>query len=83
MKSSKRVNKSIEDTKRRGEKRLKVTIQSNEQNRSKYILINNYTECKWIKCSNQKTDRLSGYKNKTHIYAVYKRPTSDPRTHID
>ena len=23
------------------------------------------------------TDWLNGYKNKTHIYAVYKRPTSD------
>ena len=26
------------------------------------------------------TDRLSGYKNKTHIYAVYKKPTSDLKT---
>ena len=25
-------------------------------------------------------DWLNGYKNKTYIYAVYKRPTSDPRT---
>ena len=24
-----------------------------------------------------KTYRLTGYKNKTHIYAAYKRPTSD------
>ena len=23
------------------------------------------------------------YKNKTHIYAVYKKPTSDLKTHID
>ena len=23
------------------------------------------------------TNRLNGYKNKTHIYAVYKKPTSD------
>ena len=29
------------------------------------------------------TDRLNGYKNKTHIYAVDKRPTSDLKTHID
>ena len=29
------------------------------------------------------TDWLNGYKNKTHIYAVYKRPTSDLRTHTD
>ena len=28
-------------------------------------------------------DWLNGYKNKTHIYAVYKKPTSDLRTHID
>ena len=26
---------------------------------------------------------LNGYKNKTRIYAVYKRPTSDPGTHTD
>ena len=29
------------------------------------------------------TDRLNGYKNKTHIYVVYKRPTSDLVTHTD
>ena len=29
------------------------------------------------------TDWLKGYKNKTHTYAVYKRPTSDLGTHID
>ena len=27
------------------------------------------------------TDWLNGYKNKTHIYAVYKKPTSDLKTH--
>ena len=26
---------------------------------------------------------LNGYKNKTHIYAAYKRVTSDLKTHID
>ena len=26
-------------------------------------------------------DWLNGYKNKTHIYAIYKRPTSDLGTH--
>ena len=26
---------------------------------------------------------MNGYKNKTHIYAVYKRPTSDLGTHTD
>ena len=29
------------------------------------------------------TDWLNGYKNKTHIYAVYKKPTSDLKTCID
>ena len=28
-------------------------------------------------------DWLNGYKNKTHIYVVYKRPTSDLGTHTD
>ena len=27
-------------------------------------------------------DWLNGYKNKTHIYTVYKKPTSDLKTHI-
>ena len=29
------------------------------------------------------TDWLNGYKNKTHIYAVYKKPTLDLKKHID
>ena len=29
------------------------------------------------------TDWLNGYKNKIHIYAIYKKPTSDIKTHID
>ena len=29
------------------------------------------------------TDWLNGYKNKTHIYVVYKRPTSVLGTHTD
>ena len=29
------------------------------------------------------TDWLNGYKNKTHIYGVYKRPTSDLGIHTD
>ena len=29
------------------------------------------------------TDWLNGYKSKTHIYSVYKKPTSDLKTHID
>ena len=29
------------------------------------------------------TDGLNGYKNKLHIHAVYKKSTSDLKTHID
>ena len=29
------------------------------------------------------TDWVNGYKNKTHLYAVYKKPTSDLKIHID
>ena len=29
------------------------------------------------------TDLLAGYKNRTHIYAVYKRPASDLEIHTD
>ena len=29
------------------------------------------------------TSWLNGYKNKTHIYAVYKKRTSDLKIHID
>ena len=28
------------------------------------------------------TDWLNGYKNKTHVYAVYKKPTSDLKIYI-
>ena len=28
-------------------------------------------------------DWLNWYKNKTHIYVVYKKPTSDLKTHVD
>ena len=28
------------------------------------------------------TDCLDGYKNRTHIYTLYKKLTSDPKTHI-
>ena len=36
-----------------------------------------------LNATTKDTDSLSGYKNKTHIYAVYKRPTSDLGTHTD
>ena len=29
------------------------------------------------------TGSLNGYRNKTHTFAVYKRPTSDLRKHTD
>ena len=29
------------------------------------------------------TDWMKGYKSETNIYAVYKKPTSDIKTHID
>ena len=31
----------------------------------------------------QPKDWLNGHKNKTHVYAVYKKPTLDLKTHID
>ena len=34
-------------------------------------------------CQPKDTYWLNGYKNKTHIYTVYKKPTSDLKTHID
>ena len=30
-----------------------------------------------------KSYRLNGYKNKTHMYAAYRSPTSDLETHTD
>ena len=29
------------------------------------------------------TDWLNGYKNKTHVYAAYNKPTSELKAHID
>ena len=29
------------------------------------------------------TDQMNGYKNKTHMHAVHKKPTLDLKTHID
>ena len=36
-----------------------------------------------LNASTKGTGWLNGYKNKTHIYAVYKKPTSDLKTHVD
>lgn len=54
-----------------------------KNNGNKNIPIDNYLECKWIKCSNQKTQ--TGYMDKKtrHIYAVYKRFISDLGTYAD
>ena len=50
--------------------------------------INNYLECKWIKCSNQKTHLLSGCKKKkkkkpVYILSTRDRLQSDPVTHTN
>ena len=43
---------------------------NNLENGNRNMYINNYFKCKWIKCSNQKTDWLNAYKNKTHILVL-------------
>ena len=48
-----------------------------------YIPINNYFKCKWTKCSNQDLEWLNEYKNKSYMYAAYKRLTSELKTHTD
>ena len=64
---------TMEERKRLKEcKRTTKQPQINEQNGIKYIHINNCFKCKWTKCSNQMTEWLNEYKNKTHIYAAYK-----------
>ena len=61
--------KSQENRTKEGEEDLQK-IQNNQQNANKNI------KCKWIKCFNQRIiDWLNGYKSKTHINTVYKRPT--------
>ena len=47
-----------------------------------YILIVNLN-VNGLNAPTKEKDWLNGYKNKTHIYAVYKRPTSDLGTHTD
>ena len=36
-----------------------------------------------VNAPSKDTDWMNGYKNKTHIYVAYKKPTSDLETHID
>ena len=52
------------------------------ENGNRNIYINNYFKCKWIKYSNQKI-QTEWIQKQTHIYAAYKKPTSDLKTHID
>ena len=44
--------------------------------------VKNLISCKWVECPKDK-DWLNGYKSKTPIYVVYKRPTSEQGTHTD
>ena len=68
----------------REEKRSTKSTPVNLENGNTNIYINNYFKCKWIKFSNRKTQiGMNGYKNKIHIDTVYKKLTSDPKTHID
>ena len=46
--------------------------------------MDNYLKCKWIKCTDQKTQTSwADKKIKTSIYVVYKRPTTDLGTLTD
>ena len=36
-----------------------------------------------LNASTKDTDWLNGYSNKTHIYTLYKKPTSDQKSHVD
>ena len=61
-------------TKRKGRlKTYRNKSKTFKKNGNRNIRINNYPKCKWIKLSNEKTDWLNEYKNKTHTYTVYKR----------
>ena len=53
------------------------------ENVSRDICISNYSKYKWLNALSKRHNRLTGYKNKTHISAVYKKRTSDLKTHID
>ena len=43
--------------------------------------INNYLKCKLIKYPTKRHRLAEWIQKKTHIYAVYKKPTSDLKTH--
>ena len=57
----------------------KVTAAIKEEIDSNTIIVGDFN----TSLTPKDTDWLNGYKNKTCIYAVYKRPTSDLGTHTD
>ena len=64
-----------------GNKREKRTYK-NKPITIKKMVIGTYITVTTLNVNGLKdTGSLNGYKNKTHIYAVYKRPTSDLGTH--
>ena len=78
------IIKSKEERTKQGGKEKDLPEQTKTINKMAItIYINNYLNYKSIKCSNKDTDFLNGSKNKAHIYAVYRRPTSDIGTHKD
>ena len=68
--------------KHRREKNRHTETNPKKEKGNRNIYIDNYLKCKWIKCSNKRHRLAELTQNKTRIYAVYKRPTSDPGTHI-
>ena len=65
-----------EDQKKKGMKNYKTT-RTNEQNDNKYIPINDYSNCKWTKCSKIYIYKVTEWikKKPTPIYIL---PTGDP-----
>ena len=54
MKESHQTTKGKTKRKRKEQKKYKINWKTVE-NDNKYIYVNNYLKCQWIKCSNQKT----------------------------
>ena len=82
--TSSSTNAKGSNSRQETEKRFINSTQNNKVNGNGIILINNYLKCKWVECPKTKDkDWLNGYKNKTPIYVVYKRPTSKQGTHTD
>ena len=74
--SKQKINKETQE-KKRTYKNKPITI--------KNLVIGTYISIITLNVNglNAPTKRLNGYKNKTCIYPVYKRPTSDLGTHTD